>query len=385
MAESSTTAGGPYLWEHRAWPEGLVWDADAVSVALGEARRMQGRLLAKASLIGPADRSALEAVAYEEEALHTSQIEGERLDRDSVRSSVARQLGLERAGAGASARSVDGLVAVLLDATRNARAPVTLERLCGWQAALFPTGFSGPHRIVVGALRSGEEPMRVVSGAWGTPVVHFEAPPSGRVGAEVDRFLTWLEAPAHAAATHADGMVRAGLAHLRFVTIHPFDDGNGRVTRALTDLVLARDEGSPTRLWSLSAQIEQERGHYYEALQSAQRGTGDVTAWLVWFLGCVARALGRAEASVDRVLAKVRFWAQHPPHALNARQLKIVDRMLQAGPEGFEGGMTTRKAAGLTGASRATAQRDLAELVAAGLLRPLAGRGRSAAYAVVWG
>jgi Fic family protein len=169
------------------------------------------------------------------------------------------------------------------------------------------------------------------------------------------------------------------------VTIHPFDDGNGRVTRALTDLVLALAEPSPTRLWSLSAQIEQEREAYYTALQSAQRGTGDVTEWLRWFLGCAARALGVAEAAIDRVLAKVRFWARHAGHACNARQVKILDRLLQAGPGGFEGGMTTRKAAALTGASRATAQRDLAELVAAGLLRPLPGGGRSSAYEVAWG
>lgn len=178
--------------------------------------------------------------------------------------------------------------------------------------------------------------------------------------------------------------MRAGLAHLRFVTIHPFDDGNGRVTRALTDLMLARDEGSSSRLWSLSAQIEQERERYYEALQSAQRGSGDITLWLTWFLGCVVRAIGRAEASIDQVLIRVRFWAHHLHRTCNERQGKIMDRMLQAGPGGFEGGMTTRKAAALSRASRATAQRDLAELVAWGLLRPLTGRGRSTAYELVW-
>ena len=384
MPPSPTTLGGPYLWEHPAWPDGLSWEPHAVSVALGSARLAQGRLLAKASLVGLADRTRLEAAAVEEEALTTSLIEGERLDRESVRSSVARQLGLDRAGASPTARAVDGLVTVLLDATRNAHAPLTLARLCGWQAALFPTGFSGTHRVTVGTLRSGDEPMRVVSGAWGEhPVVHFEAPPSDRVPHEFAIFLTWLAPPAPPQGI--DTFVRAGIAHLRFVTLHPFDDGNGRVTRALTDLVLAREEaaGAP-RLWSLSAQIEQERSDYYDALQSAQRGQGDVTAWLVWFLGCVARALARAEATLDLVLAKVRFWATHGGHACNARQRKILDRLLQAGPAGFVGGMTTRKAAALTGASRATAQRDLAELVAAGMLRPLPGGGRSSAYEVVW-
>ena len=383
MPPSPTTLGGPYLWEHPAWPDGLSWDAHAVSVALSAARAAQGRLLAKASLVGMADRTRLEAAAVEEEALTTSLIEGERLDRESVRSSVARQLGLDRAGASPTARAVDGLVTVLLDATRNAHASVTLARLCGWQAALFPTGFSGTHRVRVGALRSGDEPMRVVSGAWGEhPVVHFEAPPSARVPAEVETFLTWLAAPRPPG---VDTFARAGLAHLRFVTIHPFDDGNGRVTRALTDLVLAREEsGNTPRLWSLSAQIEQERSDYYDALQSAQRGQGDVTAWLIWFLGCVTRAMARAEAAIDLVLAKVRFWAAHAGQTCNARQRKILDRLLQAGPVGFVGGMTTRKAAALTGASRATAQRDLAELVAAGMLRPLPGGGRSSAYEVVW-
>ena len=380
---SSPTIGGPYLWEHPSWPAGLAWSAGLVTAALTAAHHAQGRLLAKASLVGMADRAALEAVAYEDEALGTAQIEGERLDRDSVRSSVARQLGLDRAGAPASARNVDGLVAVLLDATRNAAAPATLGRLCGWQAALFPTGFSGPHRIAVGALRTGPEPMRVVSGAWGRSVVHFEAPPSNALPEQMSRFLAWLE-PARDASSE-DAFVRAGLAHLRLVTLHPFDDGNGRVTRALTDLVLARADATPTRLWSLSAQIEQERAQYYAALQSAQRGAGDVTDWLVWFLGCVARALGRAESGVDGVLTRVRFWAQHGHVACNTRQRKILDRMLEAGPDGFVGGMTTREAAALTGASRATAQRDLAELVAALLLRPLPGGGRSAAYEVVWG
>jgi Fic family protein len=382
MSSTSTTVGGPYLWEHAAWPDDLTWSAAAVTAALTAAHRAQGRLLAKASLVGMADRAALEAGAYEDEAVGTAQIEGERLDRDSVRSSVARQLGLERGGAPVGARNVDGIVAVLLDATRNAAAPVTLQRLCGWQAALFPTGFSGPHRIAVGALRTGPEPMRVMSGAWGRPVVHFEAPPSDVLPEQLARLLAWLEAAPEGPA--ADAFVRAGLAHLRLVTLHPFDDGNGRVTRALTDLVLARADTTP-RLWSLSAQIEQEREPYYTALQSAQRGEGDVTDWIVWFLGCTARALGRAEAAVDRVLARVRFWAQHGHLACNPRQRKIVDRLLQAGPDGFVGGMTTRKAAALTGASRATAQRDLAELVDAGLLEPLAGGGRSAAYALAWG
>lgn len=382
MPPPSNTLGGPYLWERPVWPDLLSWDARVVASALASARHAQGRLLAKASLVGIVDRRALEATATEDEALHTSLIEGERLDRDSVRSSVARQLGVERAGASVRARSVDGLVTVLLDATRNAQAPVTLERLCGWQAALFPTGFSGPNRVAVGAMRDGPEPMRVVSGAWGdAPTVHFEAPPAERVPEELSRFLAWLEGTEREA---VDQYVRAGLAHLRLVTIHPFDDGNGRVTRALTDLMIARADGSPTRLWSLSTQIEREKEAYYAALQSAQHGEGEVTVWLTWFLGCVTRALGLAEQGIDRVLAKVRFWALHAGHACNPRQIKLLDRMLQAGPDGFSGGMTTRKAASLTGASRATAQRDLAELVAAGLLRPLPGGGRSAAYDVAW-
>ena len=381
MAQLLATVGGPYLWEREAWPDRLTWNAQRVGRALGAAREAHGRMQGQAALVGFGDRHDLEVGAYADEALHSAGIEGERLDRASVRSSVARQLGLARGGLPRSPRHVDGLVEVLLDATRNAAEPVTEARLFGWQAALFPSGFSGTHRIAVGAFRTGAEPMRVVSGVWGAPTVHFEAPPSTSVPAEVAAFLRWLAQDAAADELAGDPFVRAGLAHLRFVTIHPFDDGNGRVTRALTDLVLARGEPSgQARLWSLSPQIERDREGYYEALQRTQRGDGDLTEWLVWFLGCTARALGHAVTSMDRVFTRVRFWAEHPRDACNPRQVKIVERMLEAAPDPFEGGMTTRKAAALTRASRATAQRDLADLVASGILRPLASGGRSTAY-----
>lgn len=282
-----------------------------------------------------------------DEVQGTSAIEGERLDRDSVRSSVARHLGLERAGLARGPRRVDGLVHVLLDATRHANAPVTLERVLGWHASLFPDGWSGPTRIRAGALREGDAPMQVVSGALGSPIVHFEAPPSARVPGEVRAFLDALTRP------RGDALVHATLVHLRFVTIHPFDDGNGRLARALTDLALARADGVTARWWSLSAQIERERPAYYAALQAAQRGDGDVTAWIVWHLGVIERAIVHAESVVDRVIAKVRAWDRLRHLDLNVRQRKIVDRLLEACPDGFVGGMTTRKAASLTGASRA--------------------------------
>jgi Fic family protein len=314
-----------------------------------------------------------------EDGLTTSAIEGERLDVDAVRSSVARRLGLPTAGLPAPPRAVDGLIDVLLDATRQHDAPLTAERLFGWQAALFPTGYSGLHAIRVGALR-GNEPMQVVSGGIGKEKVHFIAPPRKGLEAEVDRFLAWF----NASPAGIDGLVRAGLAHLWFVTLHPFEDGNGRLARAITDMALSQDEHQPMRLFSLSAQIQREREGYYDILERTQRGGLDVTEWLVWYLTQVEAAATAAGQTVANTLAKARFWLGHQTTALNERQRKVLNRLLDAGPSGFEGGISTRKYMGLSKTSRATAYRELADLVEKGCLRRTGKGGRSSGYEIVW-
>lgn len=323
----------------------------------------------------------LEAVAavLVEDGVTTSAIEGERLDAAAVRSSVARRLGLSTAGLPAAPRAVNGLVEVLLDATQRHDRRLTRARLFGWQAALFPTGYSGLRKIRTGALR-GKAPMRVVSGRLGRERVHFEAPPRARLEAELERFLTWFGSPPN----DLDGLTRAGLAHLWFVTLHPFEDGNGRLARAITDMALAQDDGQPMRAFSLSSQLLRERDAYYAALEGAQRGGLEVTDWLEWFLAQVELAAEAAEVTIADTLAKARFWVRHRTTDLNQRQRKTLNRLLDAGRAGFEGGINIRKYIGLTKASRVTAYRELAGLVEKGCLEPTGKGGRSSAYRLVW-
>jgi Fic family protein len=323
-----------WIWQQPDWP-GFRWDEAYLASLLARARLAQGKVIGATRLLDA--NLTLEAVAaiLVEDGLTTSAIEGERLDLDAVRSSVARRLGLPTAGLPAPPRAVDGLIDVLLDATRRHDAPLSAERLFGWQAALFPTGYSGLHAIRVGALR-GNEPMQVVSGGIGKEKVHFIAPPRNGLEAEVDRFLAWF----NACPAGLDGLVRAGLAHLWFVTLHPFEDGNGRLARAITDMALAQDERQPMRLFSLSAQIQREREGYYDILERTQRDGLDVTEWLAWFLTQVEAAATAAEQTVANTLAKARFWLRHQATDLNERQRKVLNRLLDAGPDGFEGGIT---------------------------------------------
>lgn len=367
-----------WIWQQPDWPR-FRWDEARLAPLLARARLAQGKVLGAARLLDV--NLTLEAVAaiLVEDGLTTSAIEGERLDLDAVRSSVARRLGLPSAGLPPSPRAVDGLIDVLLDATRHHAVPLTTLRLSGWQAALFPTGYSGLHAIRVGELR-GDEPMQVVSGAVGKEKVHFVAPPRDGLEAEVDRFLAWFNAPPPA----LDGLVRAGLAHLWFVTLHPFEDGNGRLARAITDMALCQDECQPMRLFSLSAQILREREGYYAILERTQGGDLDATEWLAWFLVQVEAAAAAAEQTVANTLAKARFWLRHQATALNERQRKVLNRLLDAGPDGFEGGINTRKYMSLTKISRATAYRELADLVEKGCLRPTGKGGRSSGYEIVW-
>jgi Fic family protein len=308
------------------------------------------------------------------EGTATSAIEGERFDLNTLRSSLARRLGLPTAGLPVAPRSVEGLVDVLLDATQDLSTPLTLRRLSAWQAALFPTGRSGLLEIRVGALRAAA-PMQIVSGPLGRQRVRYEAPPRRGLHREIKIFLDWFNAPP----ANLDGLLRAGLAHAWFELLHPFDDGNGRVGRALIDRALAQDEGRASRLYSLSTRFMTVRDEYYRSLEKLSAGSLDATDWLRWFLEQVTAACRASEQTVDRVLRKARFWMRHGRGQMNDRQRKAINLLLDAGLKGFTGGMTNRKYAHLNHVSPATAQRDLAELLQAGVLE-LAGGGRSVRY-----
>jgi Fic family protein len=366
---------GRYIWQRPGWPR-LTWRSDKLLATVGSVRHAQGELAARA------EHAGLEAHAevLVDEAVTTAAIEGEKLARDAVRSSVARRLGLPTAGLPATERHIDGLVEMLTDATGHHDARLSAARLFGWHAALFPIGYSGMRQITVAGWRTGTEPMHVVSGPIGRERVHFEAPPAADVPAQMQHFFTWW----HQSRGALEGLVRAGLAHLHFVTVHPFDDGNGRIARALTDMALAQDEGVRQRLYSMSAQIVAERNDYYDVIERAQKGSLDVTDWLRWFLGCLERAMRRSNVHIDRVLYKARFWETHPGGGLNERQQKVINRLLDAGPGGFEGGLTNRKYVGMTRTSRETAKRDIAALVRKQILVKNPGGGRSVSYDLVW-
>lgn len=370
-----------YIWQQSPWPE-FRWDRAALLDKLGECRFQQGELLARMKGLGFDMQQQARADVLVEETLKTSAIEGELLQPDMVRSSVARKLGLPTAGLPAAVdRKADAVVEILLDATLNFNVALTAERLFGWHAALFPTGFSGLHRIRVANWRDDRQgPMRVVSGPLAREQVHYIAPPAESLDREMQRFLLWWQ-EGH---DGTDGIIQAGLAHLWFVAIHPFDDGNGRIARTLTEMALAREERLTARYYSLSSQIMRERKEYYLVLERTNKGDGDLTEWLIWFLTCMSRAIDRSRDLMSIVLDKDRFWQHHAGTELSKRQQKVVNRLLDAGRDGFEGGMTNRKYAGMAHISRATAQRELADLLKKGILRRNRGGGRSISYSLTW-
>jgi Fic family protein len=366
-----------YIWQHESWPE-FYWQDDRLIHAIGQARLAQGKLLSKVQTLGIELSREAQAEILTEETIKTAAIEGENLDRSSVRSSVAIRLGLPTAGLPHPARHIDGLVEVLLDATVHFNKPLNADRLKGWQAALFPTGYSGLHRIRVGEWR-GPGPMQVVSGPLGQEKVHFEAPPFERIEEEMEGFFTWWQE----SQGKTEGLLRAGIAHFRFVTIHPFEDGNGRIARALTDMALARDEGLEKRFYSLSSRIMAERKDYYHILEQNQKGNGDITGWLLWFLGCVQRATEDSETLIAGVMIKATFWQQHAQIPFTHHQRKVINRMLDAEPNGFSGGLTTRKYVSIAKVSRTTAYREISHLVNKGILVPNQGKGRNISYHLV--
>jgi Fic family protein len=365
-----------YVWQYPDWTRRWRWDSSRLLPPLAAARRVQGTLLGRGAGLGFDLGMEARAATLAADALTTAAIEGVSLDPRSVRSSVARRLGLSVAGLPMPERDVDGLVQMVVDATQRHSEPLTSRRLKGWQAALFPTGYSGLRRIVVGDWRKQTAPMQVVSGPIGRETVHFEAPPAKNVAAEMTRFLAWWTS----ARDPDEGLLRAGLAHLWFVTVHPFEDGNGRLARAIADMALAADEQSGLRLYSMSSQIRSERDAYYAVLGRTQRGNGEITEWLEWFLACLERAMRASEGQLDVVLGKASFWQRLAGASLSERQSKVVNRLLDAGRDGFQGGLTTRKYASMTGASRATAQREIADLVEKGFLKQRPGGGRSTSY-----
>jgi len=362
-----------YIHELSDWPQ-LRWNEGLLSGPLAQARHLQGRLLGQMEALGFSVREEAVLRTLTEDVLKSSEIEGEQLDADQVRSSVARRLGIDIGGLQPADRHVEGVVEMMLDATQHYVEPLSAERLFGWHASLFPAGRSGMHRITVGAWRTDRTaPMQVVSGPVGRERVHFEAPAAERLEDEMRLFLEWFNS-----SVTTEPVLKAALAHFWFVTIHPFDDGNGRIARAIADMALARSEGSSQRFYSMSAQIRDERSDYYRILEQTQQGPLDVTAWMVWFLACLTRAIDGAQAALSGVIQKARYWEKLRDVALNQRQRLVINTLL----EGFEGNLTTSKWAALTKSSTDTALRDIQQLVERGILIRNQAGGRSTSYSL---
>ena len=365
-----------YIWELKDWPN-FTWNDKKLSRLLAKVSHEQGRLLGRMDALGFDLRTEAHLRTLTQDVVQSSDIEGEKLDTEQVRSSIARHLGMDIAGSVPADRHVDGVVKMMLDATVNYARPLTEDRLFGWHASLFPTGRRGMHKINVGAWRDDAKgPMQVVSGPIGKQEIHYEAPPAKRLPKEIKAFLRWFKKPGD-----ADPLLIAGLAHLWFVTIHPFDDGNGRIARAIADMALARAEDTDQRFYSMSARIRAQRNAYYETLEHSQKGTCDITAWQEWFLRCLLRAIDGSHDTLGTVLTKARFWERFAKEPLNDRQIKVLNRAL----DGFEGKLTSSKWAKLAKCSQDTAYRDILDLIARGALEKDPGGGRSTSYSIVPG
>ncbi len=357
-----------YIHQRHQWPA-FRWDDRSILLPLAETRNRQGRVMGKMEALGFELRSEAVLDTLTMDVLKSSEIEGELLDTAQVRSSLARRLGMEIAGLVESDRNVDGVVDMMLDATQHYKRPLTAERLFGWHAALFPTGYSGLYKIKTGGWRDG--PMQVVSGAMGKERVHFRAPEAKLVDKEMKRFIRWFNQE-----EKLDPVLKAALAHVWFLTVHPFDDGNGRIARALTDMLLARADRSAQRFYSMSARIRVARKGYYEILERTQRGDLDVTEWLLWFFECLSGALGSTEKLLANVLYKADFWNAFALMDFNSRQKLMLNKLL----DGFEGKLTSSKWAKIAKCSADTALRDIQDLVSRNILRKEEAGGRSTSY-----
>lgn len=362
-----------YIHQLPNWPK-LKWDVLALAPKLADIRHRQGRLIGRMEGLGFSlqKEAVLETLTLD--VLKSSEIEGDLLDPKQVRSSIARRLGMDIAGLVPSDRSVEGVVEMMLDATQNFAKRLTQERLFKWHAGLFPTGHSGLHKISVAAWRKDMKgPMQVVSGTIGHERVHYEAPPAHRLNVEMNAFLKWVNA-----SDEIDLVVKAGIAHLYFVTIHPFDDGNGRMARAISDWLLAKSEKSSKRFYSMSSQIRKERENYYKVLETTQKGALDITTWIEWFLGCLDRTFNGTESALEAVFRKARFWEKNAKTPLNERQRAMLNKLLN----GFEGNLTTSKWAKISKCSQDTAHRDIQNLIDQGILIKSGAGGRSTSYSL---
>ncbi|RYE22700.1 MAG: Fic family protein [Sphingobacteriaceae bacterium] len=364
-------AANMYLHQLANWPE-FTWDYHQLATKLGEVRHKQGKILGQMNAAGfdLKEEALLQTLTLD--VIKSSEIEGEILNAEQVRSSIAKRLGIPLAGLVHSSRQVDGVVEMMLDATQNYDKPLTADRLYGWHGALFPTGRSGLYAITVGSWRDDQKgPMQVVSGAIGREKVHFDAPVAGRMPQEMDAFLKWFNEK-----QDIDPVIKAGIAHLWFVTIHPFEDGNGRITRALTDMLLARADQTELRFYSMSAQIQKERNTYYDILEKTQKEGLDITGWLVWFLDCLDRSMDSTDRIMEKISIRTHFWNINKKVSLNARQKKVLDMLL----DNFFGKLTSSKWAKMTNCSTDTALRDIQDLVTKGILTPETAGGRSTSY-----
>jgi Fic family protein len=361
-----------YIHELNDWPK-FRWQHSLLAADLSRVRHLQGKITGRMESLGFQLQAESELQALTEEIVKSSEIEGEKLEQAQARSSLARRLGMDVAGMVPADRNVEGVVEMMIDATQKYDEPLTGERLFAWHAALFPTGRSGMRKIRVGEWRDDATgPMQVVDGPVGRERAHFEAPAAKRLEKEMSAFLKWFSE-----SRSADPLIDAAIAHLWFVTIHPFDDGNGRIARAIADMALARSENSPRRFYSMSSQIKAEHKQYYDVLEATQKGDLDVTPWLQWFLECLEGSLNRADETLGAVVEKSRFWERIKDVAINERQVKVLNRML----DDFEGKLNLSKWASLTKTSKATAGRDLNDLVRKGILIPV-GAGRSTTYEI---
>ncbi|MGB0423511.1 MAG: Fic family protein [Flavobacteriales bacterium] len=363
-----------YIHEHKDWTK-FTWDNDLVLLKLGEARNLQGRLMGKMESLGFELQNEAVLNTLTLDVLKSFEIEGEHLEKAQVRSSVAKRLGMQIKGEVESERNLDATVEMMLDATQRYELPLTKERLFNWHSALFPAGRSGMYKITVGDWRTDSTgPMQVVAGALGKEKIHFEAPNSDLVEGEMRHFLNWFENE-----NELDPVLKAALAHLRFVTIHPFEDGNGRITRALTDMLLARSDKSVQRFYSMSTQIMAQRKEYYQILEQTQKGKSNVTPWVIWFLQCLINAIKSTDEILSKTLYKAQFWKRHVDTTLNERQRKILNLLL----DDFEGKLTTSKWAKICKCSADTALRDIQDLMKKEVLQKEASGGRSTNYELV--
>lgn len=360
-----------YIYEYKNWTN-FSWQDKAINLVFGEVRLMQGKIIGQMNALGFSAKEEATLTALTLDVVKSSEIEGELLNYDQVRSSIARRLGINTAGLIPSNRHIEGVVEMMLDATQRFTLPLTEKRLCGWHAALFPTGYSGPYSIEVGRYRSGE--MQVISGAMGKEKLHYEAVRPELVKMEMDKFLDWFNNE-----NRLDPVLKAAIAHFWFIIIHPFDNGNGRIGRAITDMLLARAEGSGERFYSMSSQILTERKRYYEVLQKVQHSSSDITEWINWFLHCLKNAMLSTENTTQKILRKAEFWKLHEHTPINERQRLMLNKLF----DNFEGKLQTSKWAKIAKTSTDTALRDIKDLVEKGILKQTNEGGRSANYELI--